>query len=195
MTKSFSYILWNRHVLRYTEDINARCTATPVHNGTKRGLVKPQKNDPLCSQLVTHAVCACTTLFFVLQIVWSVSPGKHTEMTVKNLSQCCACVYIVRNDNCYVFPTVQLYCAVHIPAWHRMIAHHVWWAVQFPSHWSALGRCSCTNKGTYIHYLAQPLSKVAGTSFLITLVTYKLHTLLLSIPVETPKGTGTVPYP
>lgn len=55
------------------------------------------------------------------------------------------------------------------------------------------GKVSMYNKGTYIQYLAQPLSQVAGRNVIITPVTNKLHTLLFSIPVETPKGTGTVP--
>lgn len=41
--------------------------------------------------------------------------------------------------------------------------------------------------------MAQPLSKVGGKNVIITVVTYKLNALLFSIPVETPKGTGTVP--
>lgn len=45
----------------------------------------------------------------------------------------------------------------------------------------------------YIQFMAQPLSKVGGKNVIITVVTYKLNALLFSIPVETPKGTGTVP--
>lgn len=95
-----------------------------------------------------------------------------------------------------LFPTVHWYCAVCILAWYRMISHYVWCAVQFASDtglsWEG---AHVPTKGTCGQYLAQPLSKVASRNVIITLVTYKLHTSLLSHPVKTPKGTGTVPYP
>lgn len=56
-----------------------------------------------------------------------------------------------------------------------------------------LGKCPCTGIDTHTQYLAKPLSKVASSNVSNTQVPYKLHTLLLNIPVETPKGNDTVP--
>lgn len=83
---------------------------------------------------------------------------------------CCTYTGVVLND----FPL----CSMYSPA-----------SIRYRT---MLGKCPGTNIDTHVQYLAQPLSKVAGSNVSNTLVPYKLH-ILLNIPVEIPKGTDTVP--